>query len=178
MSDLFEIIPDYAQRRIIYGGEVTTPFGVEFTNHFMAIDQSQGPITLVCSSSSGGDWSFAGLGLLDLILSSTNKIIAYGLGCQASTQAMLFLAADERYLSPRANLLFHYGSIEISDTYQNTIDYSEILKKEMQADIAYLESRSNKPAKFWQDKLNKQDFYLSAELALEYELIQGISTPN
>jgi len=164
------------KRRLIIGGEISEESTTDILEYFLELqDSSSDEINILFSASVGGDWA-CGLSLMDTFLNSRNHITTYSVGPNCSTSALLFLCGDERYMSARSSLLFHYGAIELADNYQNIVDYADLMKKEMAQDIEFLVSRSNRPSKYWIEAMDKKDFYVSAEKALELQIIDGIKT--
>ena len=85
--------------------------------------QSFRPITLKISSY-GGDVT-AGLGLMDIIMSSKTPIIGINMDIAASMSAILFTVCHVRYAMPDAVTLYHDGSLAIGTSLNKFLDYSK-----------------------------------------------------
>lgn len=178
MSEKSNIISDLTSRRIIVSGEVDQDFGVDFLDSFFELEQKgKGQIDILFLSSPGGDWHVA-QGLLDIIPTSKNKIVTYSCGINSSASALLFLSGDERYMSPNSKLMFHHGTLDITDTYTEVLNYVEIAKKDMEWCMNFMSERSNKPPRYFLEVMNSKDFYVDADEALKMELIHGIKVIN
>ena len=177
MTDNQVIHLDEDSRRIIIGGDIDAENGTEILSHFLELEKSSYPIDIIFLGSDGGSWEI-GQGLLDVILNSVNYVTTYCLGTNSSTSAMLFLAGDSRYLSPRATLMLHHGSLMLDDTYKEVINYTAIAKKEVEQDIKYLSERSNKPPSYWREKLSSGDCYLDVDKCIELGMVTEIGLPS
>ena len=164
-------------RRIIISGEITEETSAEILLYFLELEKQNLEIDLIFCASPGGCWEH-GLGLVELISNSKCYINGYSIGTVSSTSAMMFLACDYRCMSPRASLMFHNGSLSLSDTYKEVINYVELAKNELKKDYKYLSDRSNRPPKFWAETLDKGDFYVDSAKALELKLIEAVKLPS
>jgi ATP-dependent protease ClpP protease subunit len=174
MNEKSCIINDVIHRRILVSGEVDEQFGLDFLDSFFELEQrGRGKIDILFLSSPGGDWHIT-QGLLDIILSSKNKIVTYSAGTNCSSSSLLFLAGDERYMSPNSRLMFHHGTLDISDTYSEVLNYVEIAKEDMAWCVKFISDRSNKPPRYFEEILGKKDFYVTSHRALELSLVHGI----
>ena len=168
---------DFVNRVIYYGGEFNTNLAVSFTQAFHKLQENEWPITIICTGSDGGNWDECGLSLVDLVYNSKNYITFYGLGSQTSCQALLFLAADYRFLAPNGYLLIHDGSMTLEEEPLREIEnMAEVLKKMRNRDYEFLSERSVRPPSYWAEKLSR-DHIIFAEEALELGLIEEIGTP-
>ena len=168
---------DEGTRRILIAGEIDENTSTDILQYFLELEKSDGAINIVFLASPGGSWDH-GLGLLQLFLNSENYINTFLLGPNSSTSAMLYLAGDSRYISPRSSLMFHYGSLELDDTYKEVINYTELAKKELEEDHLYLSERSNKPPAYWKEMLNKGNVYIDTDRSLELGLAHEIKLPS
>ena len=163
------------KRLIMYGGDITPAFAEEFLEAFFELDQTVGYITLICYGSEGGEYELAGMAIRDAVRNSKNNVIAYGYGIQASSQALILIAADEVYLaSPDTCFLLHCGNMEVNMDLREATKTANIVEKQNEFDYQFLQDNSSRPASYFKEEMQKGDFYVFAEKALELGLINGI----
>lgn len=131
------------------------------------------PINLFIESY-GGE-VYPTLGLFDVIRSSKAPVHTIALGSAMSCGLILLVAGKERYCTEHSTILVHSifsGSMgKIEDIAENMIENERTQK--MLDDIVTSSTIIN------QDKLNsvrkkKQDWYLTAEEAIKYKVVNGI----
>ena len=118
---------------------------------------------------------------MDMILWSRNHVVSYGSGAQASSQAFIFLAADERYLtSERSYILLHAGTAgnEEEMDLRDFKKVAEIVEFQMNQDMEYFSERSERPPSYFRQGIQDGDYYIYPEEAMEIGLIHGIANIN
>ncbi len=170
---------DKERRVIYYSCDITDDFAAWFMYNFMELDRTVGEISIVCSSL-GGNYDTAAIPIMDMILGSKNVVTAYGAGAQSSSQAFIFLSADFRYLtSDRSYILIHAGTAGGGEMDLREFKReAEMVEYQMNQDFAYFSSRSNRPSSYYKEQIQKGDFYVYPEKALELEMIHGIKNIN
>ena len=171
---------DKERRIIYYSCDISEEFAAWFMYSFMELDRTEGTISIVCSSL-GGTYDTACIPVMDMILWSKNHVVCYGSGAQASSQAFIFLAADERYLtSERSYILLHAGTAG-NEEEMDLRDFkkaAEIVEFQMNQDMQYFSERSDKPPSYFRLGIEAGDFYLYPQKAMEIGLIHGIANIN
>ena len=148
-------------------------------------NQSKEPITIHMQTV-GGCW-YSGMGIYDAIKSCKCKttIIGYSQVCSMGT--IIMQAANKRLMSPNSIFMIHWGQSEISGYYlssQNLASFEKRLGLKM---VEIYAERCVK-AKFFKDredstskvkayikrKLDKGDWYMTAEEAIYYGFVDGV----
>lgn len=122
------------------------------------------PITLYIMSY-GGDvdymWSF-----IDTVMTSKTPVVTVNMGVCASAASLIFLSADTRYMMPRAKVVVHEGSAQLSGDAVKVMDASESYKKTLKQMKQFILERTNIPAASLNRKRNN-DWELDAAYCLE-----------
>lgn len=124
---------------------------------------STDPIKIVVNSP-GGD-VYTGLALYDALRASKCRIQAYGTGLVASMASVIFLAGQDRVLTPNAKYMVHPCSAWIDgDVNDIKIEHAEV--KDLEARIAQIfgERTKRKPG-YWKKIVKTR--YFSSEECLE-----------
>lgn len=140
---------------------------------------------LVHMITGGGDWNY-GIAIYDAIRSCPCPVSMIAHALASSMSSIILQAADIRILMPHTEFMVHYGGISLEDNMspaKSTFQQIESQRKEM---IAIYLSQCQQSQKFkgktpqyiknyFTKKLNeKQDWYLSPEEAIEFNLADGI----
>ena len=124
-------------------------------------------------NSPGGDVSemFGIIDFMDLIDTKVNTIVRGS--AQSAAAIILACGTGQRAASKHSTIMFHQGSTfsqgKLSDVRAG-LEYSKSVEAKI---YALLGERTKKDAKWWEDKM-KSDFYLTAEDALEFGVIDTI----
>ena len=158
---------------------------VRFEKNMILIDKmSDAPVTIHMHTI-GGSWH-DGIGIFDTIRSSRCQVTIVGYAEVSSMSSVILQAADNRILMPNTSFMIHYGDIAVesnSVSAKSAVDENERLNKIMVGIYAgrckqgakfkgYTDSRVKK---FLDTKMRqKQEWYLSAQSAIEYGFADGI----
>lgn len=160
----------FRKRTIFFNGPVSAVSMENLISQLMYLE-SQDPgkrITLIINSP-GGEVN-SGFAATDVMLGITSPIRTVCMGTAASMGAILFLAGDERIITPHSKLLIHDPSFSAGDLAGvKPLNIKEDLDKlmAMRSDLAdFIAERTGKPKKFILS-LTKTDCSLSASEALE-----------
>ncbi len=124
-------------------------------------------------NSPGGDVSemFGVIDFMDLIETKVNTIVRGS--AQSAAAIILACGTGQRAASKHSTIMFHQGSTfsqgKLSDVRAG-LEYSKSVEAKI---YALLGERTKKDAKWWEEKM-KSDFYLTAEDALEFGVIDVI----
>lgn len=167
-----------ATRTIYVGDEIDlyTPTFIEdrINKICQMSNNNQDPINLVISSY-GGD-VYGMYGAIDVIQGSKLKINTLGRGAVMSAGVGILVAGTGiRRITKRTHVMIHQistwgtgGNVEniTADATQGLTIQKELFE--------YLESKSNKNAKYWKKVTAKANFYLTAADALSHGLVDEI----
>ena len=124
-------------------------------------------------ASYGGD-VYAMLGLVDYINGLDVKVNTKCVGtCMSAAAILLASGTGTRTMTKHSTVMVHEGSVFEHGKHtdvKKSIEHSKELQKQINA---FLESVSNKDARFW-ELIQRNDTYLGAKLCLEYGLIDEI----
>lgn len=140
---------------------------------FKILDYEPSPIKIKFNSPGG--WILAYQTLSDVISLSKTKIIGINMGMAYSAAAFLLIACHERLALPKSRMLIHRGSGGNFGTFEQTESSQQNYKEQVNEMIDAFAKRTNIPMKMLKKKLSP-DWYLSANDALEYGLIDRIVT--
>jgi|TARA_B100000073_G_scaffold72173_1_gene53944 ATP-dependent Clp protease protease subunit len=124
-------------------------------------------------NSPGGDVSemFGIIDFMDLIDTKVNTIVRGS--AQSAAAIILACGTGQRAASKHSTIMFHQGSTfsqgKLSDVRAG-LEYSKSVEAKI---YSLLGERTKKDAKWWEDKM-KSDFYLTAEEALDFGVIDTI----
>lgn len=113
--------------------------------------------------------------MIDIIKSSKTPIYGFNIGEASSAGCFIFMACHKRFAMPKAVFLLHKGSGDFSGSYDEVI--SQVV--EYQRQIEELATFVLENSKITQDILDENlgtEWYVSAEKALEYGIIDAIIT--
>lgn len=159
-----------------------------FIKNIRVLDQKPSPILIHLNAGGGGEWEY-GMSMFDAITYSKSYItvLIYGYACSMSS--IIPQAADFRVMMPNAYMMCHYGYDSVDGSHIDNLKYFEFVKKQtyklidiyaerMQNSQFISEKKTKSPkryaAKFIKEQLNQGDWYLTAEQALYYGLIDEI----
>lgn len=135
-------------------------------------EKSNDPITLMINSN-GGD-VYEALGYIDYIESLPVPVNIIARGRAMSAAAMILCCGTgKRLASKRTTIMVHEASAEIygkSGDIKANADHINSLEEDFYSLMA---SKTKQNEDFWR-KTCRKDFYMSAEKALEFGLIDGI----
>lgn len=99
---------------IVIAEEFTYALLERFLTEFMVADSEPGPILVyICSD---GGLSEIGIAIYEIIRTSHNKVITYGIGEVASAATLALIAGDTRIVTEGTTILIHDGNIELGST--------------------------------------------------------------
>lgn len=111
--------------------------------------------------------------LIDLILMSKTPIHGINLGMAQSAGAFVFLACHKRLAMPRSVFLLHQGSAGMSGTHDQVTQITAEYKRQINALIDFVESRTSIPRKTLVREI-KKEWFIGAPQALEYGICDKI----
>lgn len=153
--------------RSIYFFDDVEPASVAEAFKILQILESQSekkPIRFVINSN-GGD-VYSGLALFDRIKISPCKIITVGTGFVASMGLIIFLAGEERVITPNTVLLNHQNSMSMSGrTADVKIEAKEMTRLETLT-TNLIASITGQPIKQIKEETKSGDFYITPAQAL------------
>lgn len=162
-------------RTIFLTGEITINTYSQVAVALESLNQTEGEIKLVLNSV-GGEVP-AGYAIYEMIQSSPNPVVVYGIGQVMSIASAILQSGHKRYMSPLCRFMIHNGSV----SYEN-VDVDKLkmqmydLALDTEAYYNILRSRSNlsiKQIKQWCDR----EQYMTAKECLKVGFIDGIKTP-
>ena len=113
--------------------------------------------------------------LIDIILNSKTPIYTYCTGYAMSAAFKIFLAGHKRYATKHASFMYHQINCWYSGKYQDTVEYrKEIDKLQQQIEDYVIERTKITKEKVEEIRLEKKDFYIHSQEALELGIIDGI----
>jgi ATP-dependent Clp protease protease subunit len=125
-------------------------------------------------TSYGGD-VYAMLGLVDFIRSLPVKVNTHCIGtCMSAASVLLACGTGVRSMSKNSTVMVHEGSaFEAGKTtdVMKGVDHLKDLQKNINLILGEV---SNKDASFWK-KIQRNDTYLTAQMCLEYGIIDKIA---
>jgi ATP-dependent protease ClpP protease subunit len=200
LDDLNNFSVDYKNREIFIHryfnnseeDDVENKMSSMFIKNIRALDQKVAPILIHLNAGGGGEWE-QGMSMYDAITFSESYItvLIYGYACSMSS--IIPQAADFRVMMPNSYMMCHYGSETIDGNHSNNIKYFELCKKlskkmvdiyasKIQYSPFVKEKKAKNPLKyaetFIRKKMEGDDWYLTAEDALYYGLVDKILGSN
>jgi ATP-dependent Clp protease protease subunit len=136
---------------------------------------SYDPPPIKIKFNSPGGWMVAYHTLADVIALSKTKVIGINMGMAYSAAAFLLIACHERLALPKSRMLIHRGSGGNFGSYEQTESAQQNYKEEVDEIIASFKKRTNVPENVLREKM-APDWYLSANMALKYGIIDRIIT--
>ncbi|HAU5563799.1 TPA: ATP-dependent Clp protease proteolytic subunit [Serratia fonticola] len=161
-------------RKIFITGTVDEKMAKEVVQHLHVLAAiNHQPITVFINSPGGhaesGDMIF------DAIRFIAPEVIMIGSGCVASAGALIYAAAKKahRYALPNTRFLLHQPSGGMQGPASNMQIYSnEIVRMKNRLNLIFADATGQPIEKIEQD--TQRDFWLSAEQALEYGLVNKV----
>ncbi|MBK0091059.1 MULTISPECIES: ATP-dependent Clp protease proteolytic subunit [Erwiniaceae] len=161
-------------RKIFITGTVDEKMAKEVVQHLHILAAiNHQPITVFINSPGGhaesGDMIF------DAIRFIAPEVIMIGSGCVASAGALIYVAAKKahRYALPNTRFLLHQPSGGMQGPASNMQIYSnEIVRMKNRLNLIFADATGQPIEKIEQD--TQRDFWLSAEQALEYGLVNKV----
>lgn len=102
----------------------------------------------------------------DAINLSVTPVYTVNVGVAASAASLIFISGHKRFMFPRATVLIHEGSAELSGDAIKVMDQSEAYRKSLKQMKEYILAKTNIPPK----ELNKKranDWELSSEYCMK-----------
>lgn len=124
---------------------------------------------------SPGGWILAYQTLADVISLSKTKVIGINMGMAYSAAAFLLIACHERLALPKSRMMIHRGSGGNFGTYEQTESSQQNYKEQVDEMIKSFQKRTKISSKILRKNMNP-DWYLSAQMALKYGMIDRIVT--
>lgn len=124
---------------------------------------------------SHGGWMLAYETLVDIIKLSKTKVIGINMGMAYSAAAFLLIHCHERLALANSRMLVHRGSGGNFGSYEETESAQRNYKEQVDDMIDAFRKRTKIPMNVIKKKMNP-DWYLSAETALQYGMIDRIVT--
>jgi ATP-dependent Clp endopeptidase proteolytic subunit ClpP len=155
-------------------GSMSSANAVEELGYWSRRDPGE-PMTIVFNSPGGS--VFEGLAFFDFIQKLKREghhITTKGTGMAASMGGILLQAGDERVMDPRAWLLIHEVSTLVAGKMADMDDALKFAKRLQASCMDILAERSTMTAKQIERKIDKTDWWLSAEEALALGFIDRV----
>lgn len=124
---------------------------------------------------SNGGWMLAYETLADVIKLSKTKVIGINMGMAYSAAAFLLVHCHERLALSNSRMLVHRGSGGNYGSYEETESSQRNYKERVDEMIKSFQKRTKIPSKVLRKNMNP-DWYLSAQKALQYGMIDRIVT--
>ncbi len=110
-------------KSIFIVGELNQDSLAKFLEAFYKADNKPGPI-IIYIFSDGGEVD-VGMAIYELMRTSANPIITYGIGAVSSMAVLLLMGGDHRILTQNSNLLIHDGSVVLQGNLTSAISHME-----------------------------------------------------
>lgn len=131
------------------------------------------PIRLIINSFGGEVYS--GLGLIDVMNCSTTPIYTICHGSAMSMGFQIFIMGHQRIASKNATFMYHEASYPVEGKVQTHIqELNEVKRIEKILDDYTLEKTTISPKKLKQIKSTHTDWYITAQEALEYGIVDKV----
>jgi len=155
-------------------GMKTLEYTADIARKWIALEPIE-PILLTIHSP-GGD-IFAGMGIYDFLMEQRNAGVpvttqCYGLA--ASMAAVLMQVGETRSMTRRSWFMVHQASTGFAGSLAELEDQEKLLRRLNDDCYDILASRSTLTSSQIKRRSTRQDWWLSAEEALEYGFIDGI----
>ena len=137
------------------------------------LDYEAKPIKIKFNSNGG--WMLAYETLADVIKLSKTKVIGINMGMAYSAAAFLLVHCHERLALANSRMLVHRGSGGNYGSYEETESAQRNYKERVDDMIDAFRKRTKIPMKVLKKNMNP-DWYLSAQMALKYGMIDRIVT--
>lgn len=124
---------------------------------------------------SPGGWMLAYETLADVIKLSKTKVIGINMGMAYSAAAFLLVACHERLALPKSHMLVHRGSGGNYGSFEQTESFQQHYKSRINKMMKSFQERTKIPYRIL-NKYMTPDWYLTAEEALKYGMIDRIVT--
>lgn len=133
------------------------------------------PIKLIINSPGGSlDISKS---VIEIISISKTPIYTFALGTCASGASMIFLSGAKRYALPNTTFIFHKGGVSgMGGDFQQVQSFMKDYEQQINELIEYYKKKTSYPPELIEDKLNKGDWYVKANEALENGVINEVIT--
>ena len=133
------------------------------------------PTPIKIKFNSPGGWMQAYQTLSDVITLSKTKVIGINMGTAYSAAAFLLISCHERLALPKSRILVHRGSGGNFGSFEQTESSQQNYKEQVDEMILAFKKRTKIPSKVLKKNTNP-DWYLSANMALKYGMIDRIVT--
>ena len=167
-------ILDGESRKIYVFGGITDEVAAEFLVAIQALDRDEDkPITVIINSPGG--LTEAGYVMYDAIKLTKNQVRLEGFGKVYSMAVMVFLAGDERYMSPQCELMVHdvyvetMGELSVQSAATLSNDLLDSNNKYQKLVAHYTGTPLKKIA-----EMCKEETYLDAKSAVKFGFADGI----
>lgn len=168
-------------------GEPGVEFGManRFIKNLRILSTLSNDPILIHLKSCGGYWE-EGMAMYQAMTACPCEIIILNYASARSMSSLIFLAANRRYMMPYSTFMFHMGTATLEGTgTQVRTQYEELKKADNQMIDIYVKALRgcDKMAEWNDSKIRKwvetkmkqrEDVYLSAEEAVEYNFADGI----
>lgn len=155
-KDDIELLHQYglhsARRIVRLFREIDEESVSEVCSNLIALDMSDGPITLLLNTP-GGEW-YNGMAIYDTLRSCKNHVTIIGIGHVMSMGTVLMQAGDERLLSPHCRMMMHYGWDGFEGTSRDMVEAGkEALYLQKQMENIFLRRIREKKPKYTRQSL-------------------------
>ena len=133
----------------------------------------------------GGDWNY-GMAIYDAIVASPCFVTILAYAHARSMSSIIFQSADRRILTPNADFLIHFGTLELSGNETSVLAEAEQSKRggERMLDIYVSVCHGSKEFDGWTHKrikarlreqmLKRQEWYMNPEQAVNAGFADGV----
>lgn len=112
--------------------------------------------------------------VIDAIQTSATPVYTVNLGIAGSAASLIFLSGHKRFMMPRAKLIVHEGSAQLSGDAVKVMDQSESYKKQLKQMKEFIFETTEIPRTQLMKKRNN-DWELDAQYCLEHKACEVIA---
>jgi ATP-dependent Clp protease, protease subunit len=160
-------------RGVVISGPITEDVAAQVLNFLTQLDQVDGQITIKLMSP-GGD-VVAGWAIYDAIRMCRNQVRIEGYGEVCSIATLIFMAGDERLMSPECRWMVHEGSVDFGGNIEVSVLRARVQEFEF-LNNSYnrvMAERSGQSIKTFR-RLTEKETYLDAKSCVKSGFAHGI----
>jgi len=167
---------DIEGRTLVLEGEVgSTDFCLRNVNAALSLfEKKSKKKNITIKIFSFGGCFYETLAIIGRIKSSPCSITTIVYGAAMSGGALVLLAGNVRKMAEDSVIMLHESSYGIGGGHQSVKDFTLQADKENKWMIEFLIANSTADRKFWESKINRKDFYISAEEAIDLGIVDKL----
>ncbi len=177
ITDHSRSLVDKPSNTIMLVGEITLEQASFFRRQFKSLERSRRVTTIIVEINSQGGDIEAGFLIMDTIELSKKTVITRVAGIAMSMGASILACGHRREALPTSSVMIHQGSYSIrGQANQLRGEYDECVRIEK---LCYdkLDKQTKQKKGYWEKRVGNANLYLTAEQALESNLVQKILAP-